>query len=243
MATPADLYAAILADPDDLDLRRRYADAIETVDPEHAELIRLDLDGGSTPRRLLLGRRVGPRLARPVAHLVDAWRLRRGFVESVTMRADALLDHGVEVWRAAPIRHLVLTDVAGHAADIADSPLLGSLVGLDLGGNPIGDAGVRHLAGSGRLGRLRWLGLSRCDVGAEGAEALAASRNLPRLRYVQFDRNRVEILPYGIGQDIDGRPIGVEVPALGQRLIDRYGPLPWLDVRWAWEGPPRYHDV
>ncbi|WP_373307520.1 hypothetical protein [Micromonospora lutea] len=159
------------------------------------------------------------------------------------MPAGTFLDHGIEVWRSVPVRHLVLTDVAGHVPDIVASPLLGQLVGLDLGGNPIGDVGVRHLAGSGRLGRLRWLGLSGCDIGAEGAEAFAASRNLPCVRYVQFDRNRVDILPYGIGQDIDGRPIGVEMPALGQRLLDRYGPLPWLDVRWAREGPPRYHDV
>ncbi|WP_375335381.1 hypothetical protein [Micromonospora sp. CP22] len=159
------------------------------------------------------------------------------------MRADAFLSHGTEVWGSVPVCHLVLTDVTGRCADIAASPLLKTLVGLDLGGNPIGDDGVRQLTGSGFLGRLRWLGLSRCDIGAEGAEALAASRNLPRLRYVQFDRNRVDILPYGIGQDIDGRPIGVEMPAVGQRLLDRYGPLPWLDTRWAWEGPPRYHDV
>ncbi len=44
MSTAAELYAAILADPDNLELRLQYADAVADTDPEHAELIRLQLE-------------------------------------------------------------------------------------------------------------------------------------------------------------------------------------------------------
>jgi uncharacterized protein (TIGR02996 family) len=39
MPTAAELYDAILADPDNVDLRLQYADAVSDTDPDHAELI------------------------------------------------------------------------------------------------------------------------------------------------------------------------------------------------------------
>ncbi|WP_443083998.1 hypothetical protein [Verrucosispora sp. WMMA2121] len=235
MATPAELYAAILADPDDLDLRRRYADAIETTDPERAELIRLDLEGADGTREMLfLHRRIHPRLADPVAHLLVDWRIRNGLIESVTMTARTLIDHGDEVWAHHPVRHLVLTEAAGLMTDIAQVACLDRLVALDLRGNPIGDDGLATLVDSPHLRRIRWLGLARCGIGPAGAETLAATRNLPALRYVDLRRNPVEVTAQGHGQHIDGSPVWVEMPPLGQELIARYGPLPWLDIQWGW---------
>ncbi|MEV4715269.1 hypothetical protein [Micromonospora sp. NPDC049374] len=235
MATPADLYAAILADPDDLDLRRRYADAIEATDPERAELIRLDVAGADGSREMLfLHRRIHPRLAAPVAHLLVDWRIRNGLVESVTMTARTFIDRGEEVWANHPVRHLVLVEAAGLTAEVAQVACLNRLVALDLRGNPIGDDGLAALVDSPHLGRLRWLGLARCGIGPAGAEALAASRNLPGLRFVDFRRNPVEVTAQGHGQGIDGRPTEVELPPLGRELVARYGPLPWLDVQWGW---------
>ncbi|WP_375335379.1 hypothetical protein [Micromonospora sp. CP22] len=119
-------------------------------------------------------------------------------------------------------------------ADVAQVACLDRLVALDLGGNPIGDDGLAALVDSPHLGRLRWLGLADCDIGRAGIEALAATRNLPALRYVDLRRNPVEVTARGHGQDIDGKPISVELPSLGQELIERFGPLPWLDTQWGW---------
>ena len=97
MPTPAELYAAILADPDDVNLRLAYADAVADTDPEHAELIRLDVEDeqlGRTARRLppeqsirrrQLSQAIGSRIAADVAPMVDSWQLRRGFPELVKM--------------------------------------------------------------------------------------------------------------------------------------------------------------
>ncbi|TCB90715.1 hypothetical protein E0H26_26725 [Micromonospora zingiberis] len=246
MATPAELYAAILADPDDLDLRRRYADAIEATDPDHAELIRIDLARSRPDRASALRyRRVIPRLAGPVAHLLVDWKVRNGLVELVTMTARAFVDHGAEVWAQLPVRHLTLVEAAGLMPEVAGVASLGRLVALDLSNNPIGDDGLAALAGSPYLGRLRWLGLANCGIGPAGAEALAASRNLPDLRYVELWGNPVEVTAKGVGQDIDGKPMWVEMPPLGRELDERYGPLPWLDIRWGWRllGVARWDEV
>ncbi|WP_407940022.1 hypothetical protein [Micromonospora tarapacensis] len=236
MATPADLYAAILADPDDLDLRRRYADAIEATDPERAELIHLYLANAyGTRESVYLHRRIRPRLADPVSHLLNRWQLRNGLIESVTMTARTFIDHGPEVWAHHPVRHLVLVDAAGLMPRIAEIACLDRLVALDLSGNPIGDDGLAALVDSPHLRRLRWLGLSGCGIGQTGAEALAASQNLPALRYVDLSDNLVEVTAQGHGEHIDGSPVWVEMPPLGQELIERYGPLPWLDIQWGWK--------
>ncbi|MFV2018479.1 TIGR02996 domain-containing protein [Micromonospora sp. LOL_023] len=227
------LYAAILADPDDLGLRLRYADAVEPTDPDHAELIRLQIEPVNAPRLIRLERRVGPRIAAPVAGFVAAWRVNLGFVDSVTMSGSAFVEHGERVLSRAPVRHLVLTDVAGHLPAIAASGLLDRLVGLDLGHNPIGDDGLSVLLGAAALPRLRWLGLAGCGIGPVGAERLAATSALPNLRYVDFRDNLVAVTAFPVGEDIDGSPVHVELPEFGRSLVDRYGPLPWLSLDWG----------
>ncbi|ASW58068.1 hypothetical protein CIK06_27615 [Plantactinospora sp. KBS50] len=233
--TADDLFAAILANPEDLDLRLRYADAIQATDPDHAELIRAAISGSDINDRTLRRRLAGNRrlASRPVDGLVDSFVVRNGFVESVTMSGTGLLDHGDLVWQRAPVRHLKLTDIGDLLPRIVASPLLDRLTALDLSGNPIGDAGVRVLADGRHLRRLRWLRLNSCEIGAAGAETLAATRNLPALRYVGLDDNRVPITPYGSGQDITGGPLWVERPPLADDLDARYGPLPWLSSEWA----------
>ncbi|MFG2062015.1 hypothetical protein ACGFIK_11415 [Micromonospora sp. NPDC048871] len=246
MATPAELYAAILAAPDALDLRRRFADAIEATDPDHAELIRAALAGTRPDRAAALRyRRVVARLAAPVAHRLVDWKVRHGLVELVTMTARAFVDHGAEVFAHLPVRHLTLVQATGLMPQVAAVPSLGRLVALDLSDNPIGDDGLAALTASAYLGRLRWLGLASCGLGPAGAEALAASRNLPALRYVEWWGNSVEVVAKGVGQDIDGRPVGVEMPPLGRELDARYGPLPWLDIQWGWRllGVARWDEV
>jgi uncharacterized protein (TIGR02996 family) len=236
----ATLFGAILADPQDPALRLRYADAIEPTGPDHAELIRLQLEDEAARRshRLLDQTRTaridalvaagGPLLAAPVAPMVDGWRVLRGFVEQITLSADAFLRTGDELFRRAPIRHLRLTGAAGHVESLAASPLLDQVVSLDLSESPIGDAGAVALARSPYLGRLRWLGLFDTGIGAAGAEALAASIGLPELRYLAFGANPVDITPEPAGMGWDGSMQDARLPPLGEELVRRHGTKRWL---------------
>ncbi len=268
MTTPADLYAAILADPADMGLRLSYADAVEATDPQHADLIRTQIEYTRRRSAELELRSPGPRpvaqardevgsrarwledvlhdrLGAPVADLVERASLRCGFPELVTLPGADFLAHGDVLYARAPIRHVILSGVdAELAGALAASPLLDRLSSLSLGDNPIGDEGVRALVSSTHLSKLRWLNLERCGIGRDGAEALAeaAARTLPDLRWLGFQRNRVHLVPYGEGQDpISGQyPVDVYVPEFGVRLNERFGPFPWMDEAWAWSDMPDF---
>jgi len=256
MPTAAELYDAILADPDNVDLRLQYADAVSDTDPDHAELIRLQVEetrmrqaGGFAPRGVqtridTLTRELGPRLAAPIASLVDRYELRNGFVDLVRMTARGFLENGEAVYRHGPARFLELTESASLMAELATAPLLQRLASLDFYGNEIGDAGVVQLAASPYLDKLAWLGLARCGVGAVGAEALAAAPNFRDLRYVHFADNPVELTPRVAANDWDGTVLEVELPPLGKELDDRYGPLAWLEPeRYARKWMPDVDEV
>jgi uncharacterized protein (TIGR02996 family) len=241
MPTAAELYDAILADPDNVDLRLAYADAVEDTDPEHAELIRLDIEReqlGRTARRLppeqsirrrQLSRAIGPRIAAAVAPMVDSWQLRRGFPELVELKAARFLADAKAIYRHAPVRHLILTDIAGHLDALAASPQLARIRSLDLGENWIGDEGLRTLLRSPYLGGLRYLSLFDGGIGPAGAEALAAADTVPNLQYVNFTGDKVDVVPRPSGQDaLSGEVVDIEYPPFGRQLIEKYGPKPWL---------------
>jgi uncharacterized protein (TIGR02996 family) len=247
------LYAAILADPDDMGLRLRYADAIEPSDPDHAELIRAQIEYdrakiAGTPiapelsRRMRgLAVRLEPRLGAVTAGLVDDFGVRRGFAELIELPGASFLDRGAEIYRRVPVRHVLLTGVSPDLVGaIAASPLLARLTSLGLDYNPIGDDGLRALLASPHLRRLRWLGLVNCGITPVGAELFAelAPRVLPDLRFVYFARNHAELVPYGEGSDaISGQdPIDVYIPPIAERITAEHGPLPWLDPEIAWRG-------
>ncbi len=73
-------------------------------------------------------------------------------------------------------------------AALADSPLLSSLVVLDLSMNPLGDS-VEALARSPRLTRLESLDLSACALSTGVAIALASNPALASLRYLNLGGN------------------------------------------------------
>lgn len=253
MSDASDLYAAILADPDDMTLRLRYADTVNATDPDHAELIRLQIEydrTNLTDHRLPdpeIGRmerlrlRLTPLLGAPLAPLVGAWEVRRGFAELIELPGADFLRHGPEIYRRAPVRHALLTDVdTALVPALAASPLLARLSSLSLSHNPIGDDGIRALLGSPYLTKIRWLGLMNCDIGPVGVDAFASAvpHVMPNLRFLRFGRNRADLVPYGMGSDaVSGQdPIEVHVPGIADRIAAEHGPLPWLDPAWAWRG-------
>ncbi|MET8148609.1 TIGR02996 domain-containing protein [Actinoplanes sp. NPDC049668] len=265
MTDPADLYAAILAAPNDLDLRLAYADAIEATDPDHAELIRVQIDftrrehirvermeTGDLPEEISavygrgyrLARRIGDRLAAPIAGLVRRFHFACGFPETVTLSGAAFLENGRILYERVPVRHAFLMDVdASLVATLADSPLLDQLVSISLLDCRIGSDGVRALVASEHLRGLRWLDLSNCGIGQIGAEALAeaAPASLPNLQWLGFAQN-TPFIPYGEGIDaISGKePVDTYIPEFGVRLNERYGPFPWMRPKWLDVATPPY---
>jgi uncharacterized protein (TIGR02996 family) len=128
-----DLKRAFLADiienPDDDTPRLIYADWLEETGGEkeqtRAEFIRVQIalarmENGpddederlrlKTRESLLLGLHLGNWLAEVPRVGSDA-RFRRGFIEQITLSEEALIDHWYDLFRAAPIRNLILDEV------------------------------------------------------------------------------------------------------------------------------------
>lgn len=94
--------------------------------------------------------------------------------------------------RLLSLRHCRLSPTA--IAALATTPSLANVVGIDLAGNAIGDAGARALAGA-KWDRLTCLDVGSNGIGAEGVKALVGWSGLSKLAF--FD----------IGGD---NPIGLE---------------------------------
>src|SRR4051812_32083073 len=109
----------IIENPDDDSRRLIYADWLEEhSQPERAEFIRVQCELASLPeddylrwmeleareRALLAGHR--EEWARPLQRWVNAAGFRRGFVESVTVRPEAFLEHAAALFQAAPVRRV-----------------------------------------------------------------------------------------------------------------------------------------
>lgn len=110
----------------------------------------------------------------------------RGAVERVVMRARRFLDVGEEVFRVAPIRHLVLTDVPEVASQLARSPLLARIRSLSLPAYELRDAltdgHVATLLESPHLAALAHVRLvHQRKLTDRSYEQIATARTLPQL--------------------------------------------------------------
>ncbi|MGL4551006.1 MAG: TIGR02996 domain-containing protein, partial [Gemmataceae bacterium] len=142
-------FHALQQNPDDDLTRLVYADFLEESgsppDAARAELIRVQVALAASP-----GRRAGPLadrqdelLARwgcvwlgPWADALDGWTFRRGFVEAVTADATSFLECAPQWFAAWPtLAAAKLTRANGLVGELADSPWLAHLRGLDLSDN------------------------------------------------------------------------------------------------------------
>lgn len=170
-----------------------------------------------------------------VEQLVRLPEFIRGFVEKGVIDARQYLDHADELYRRAPIRHLVLTEVGDLAAEITRDPHLAQLASLSICNTsrkrPIGDVGLAVIAASPNLHNLRSLEVSHQDIGMAGLEALGASKTLPSLVYVNLAGNQVEDAIEHYGEDwASNRIVHIDstLPPVGRELEAKYGELPWL---------------
>jgi uncharacterized protein (TIGR02996 family) len=164
------LLHAVAEAPEDDAPRLVYADWLEERgDPRH-EFIRVQLElsrleEGNHRRWELLARERqllrahGKQWAGPLRRFVKKWHFGRGFVEGVTLRAAEFLAHGDDLSRLAPIREVRLLDAVKHLPDLAASPYLPRVTGLDLSHQPLTREGLQKLLNSPHLTGLTSLNL------------------------------------------------------------------------------------
>jgi uncharacterized protein (TIGR02996 family) len=118
----------------------------------------------------------------------------RGFVETLTLAADAFLRHADTLARLTPLRHLRLWGGGRFAEALAAAPHLSWLATLDFEDYyqyPLLARDVRALATSPYLTRLTTLRLFQNSVGDDGLEALAQAPWLAGLEVLDLTDNGI----------------------------------------------------
>ena len=153
--------------------------------PVLAGLVELDLTGNEVNELAIRALVRGPAMRNLMRLRLGNNPLREGIVELVQsdlfgrmIAGDSRLD-----------LHRCGIEPAGAEA-LAASPALGSVTGLNLNENYLGDAGVLALCRSGRLANLRTLRLVRNQITDAGAIAIVAA-SLPRLKRLELANNRL----------------------------------------------------
>jgi uncharacterized protein (TIGR02996 family) len=194
MTSPDDLFFhALQQEPDDDLTRLAYADALEEMGggaaAARAELIRVQVELAALP---LLTREAHLRAAELTdrqdrlldrwerewigewADVLGGWAFRRGLVEAVRADASAFLEHAGEWFARWPTLAVVqLRRAAARLPELAASPWLAHLRGLEMRCNGIGANSLRRLTESRYLGQLQALDLSHNAIGRDGAAMLA----------------------------------------------------------------------
>jgi uncharacterized protein (TIGR02996 family) len=198
---------AVCDAPDDEGLRLIFADWLEERDAPRGEFIRVQCAlarlPAADPRRAGLRGRERELLAAhedewagPLAHLVDGWEFRQGFIEQVILTPRAFLDLGERLFRLAPVRHVHLyrcNDISAEEVEaLIRCPLLTRLLTLRLNSDRgIRDDSAALLAGCPSLNRLACLDLRNNWIRNEGAHRLAASPYLERLTSLRLGGNPI----------------------------------------------------
>jgi uncharacterized protein (TIGR02996 family) len=252
------LMRAIIAQPDDDVPRLALADWLEENGRQEAgELIRAQIALARLPeederRPELLGReawllaRHTKELGRPVRRLAQRWELRRGCVEGVKLPAEKFLRKVGELFDVAPLRHLHLTWIGDHLADLAACPQLAQIEELTLSSNSFSFFShwgwLGNLLRSPHLQGLRSLQLLGGAVVNSDVDAIAALPKLVELRL--WDCRGVNTSP----------PIPLAQPGSLHRLqriglsgwtgaVDWPTAVPWLDVLELRRSPLRPQDM
>jgi uncharacterized protein (TIGR02996 family) len=191
-------------DPDDDAPRLVYADWLDDrgddASATRAELIRVQVElvrlPPPSPRAAELGDRQAEMLewgerrwVGAWAGVLDGWTFRRGLVEAVRLDASVFLDRAADLFAAFPTLTVVkLRRVAGHLPELAASPWLAHLRGLDLSDSDIAGADLGCLTSSRNICLLEALDLSDNPLGARGAELVGNPTHADELREVHLAR-------------------------------------------------------
>jgi uncharacterized protein (TIGR02996 family) len=113
--------------------------------------------------------------AAPLRGIVSSWYFRRGFIEGVTITAEALMCRGEELYRLAPVRHIRLRNTSALAPLVQGEP-----------------NGARKLAAL--LAPLRGLDFSHAFLGDDEGLVLLDLPSLPRLTHLNLARSQLSVL-------------------------------------------------
>ncbi len=240
MSDEHELYAAVVADPDDEAPRRALAAYYDERGDQRGELIRLQLeiaakkamgvrDGALLGRERALLRAHGRAWAAPLADLINDYKFHRGFIGEVTLPLDRFLDVAPTLFAAAPIQHVNLTLPRTRWTELLSSPHLARLTSLALEELGLTDDDAKQIAKAERFRTLRWLSLAVNKIGRPGVEALAASPWLAQLAVLDLAFNPCDPIPKPAAHDLDGRVTAIDRPMIANELESRHGRRPWLD--------------
>jgi uncharacterized protein (TIGR02996 family) len=212
-------FQAVLDEPDNEELRLIYADWLEERSDPRGEFIRIQCRLARLPREAAdlaelegrekalwaehrrtwnapLHRRLAGTPLRNEVHgrhgLIRSWEYRRGFVEELTVQAEAFVDHGYALFLLGPLRHVRLWGVGAVVDRLARAADLSRLTGLELCRNDL-DLEVRllRLLASPQLGGLTRLNLRENGIGDGGVQAVARTRLLANLTFLGLGTNAI----------------------------------------------------
>jgi uncharacterized protein (TIGR02996 family) len=239
MTDEHELYAAIVAEPNDPTPRRELAAYYDRKGDPHGELIRLqleladkeargELDGKLIRRERDLLKAHGSAWAAPLADLIAGYKFHRGLIGEVTLPLDRFLDVAPTLFAAAPIQHVNLTRPRTRLAELLRSSHIAHLSSLALANLELGDDDAKAIARADALRALHYLSLAHNKIGEAGVEALAASPFLAQLDVLDLTNNPCNPVPRPAAHDLDGKVTAIERPAFANVLVSRYGARPWL---------------
>jgi uncharacterized protein (TIGR02996 family) len=193
-------HRLIAAAPDDDAPRLVYADWLEERGDPRGTFVRVQCALARLPsehprRRELeqvedeLFQTHGAAWAHGVAGRVSGYKFRRGFIDEITLRAEAFLENAPILLRQGTIRTVHLLNAVGHVGALARSLYLTRIRALDLCGNQLWDNAAQLLARSPAVRGVTSLDLSFNSLSSVGVQALAAAKSWPRLQSLDLRGN------------------------------------------------------
>lgn len=240
---PRNLFARVLAQPEADEPREACAAWLtERGDPQ-GRLIEAQLElrrvNPHSPRADELRREArsliddhGPQWAGAIARHVGYYEFVRGFVEVIQVSAEQFLRDVKLLYSAAPVLHLILTEVHDLLPLVVASRQVRRLRSLSCFNQRLDDEAVRVLTAPGSLSNLRYLDLGANQITDAGVELLVSvNERFPHLAYVNVAGNPAVDPCEGYGTDwMTGAivPESVHLPPRGVELERKYGVIPWF---------------
>jgi uncharacterized protein (TIGR02996 family) len=140
------------------------------------------------------------------ANVLDGWTFRRGLVEAIRLDVSVFLDRADDLFAAFPTLTVAkLSRAVGDLPELAASPWLAHLRGLDLSDNDITGKDLARLSASRNICLLEALDLSDNPIGPCGAELVGNPMFADELRELHVAR-------CGLGPDGMAQLLGAYAP-------------------------------